>query len=468
MKISLKTIEPEAMEAGSVLNFINELSEAYEPVLFSIRSEYWKRLNLPQHNFNSWWTETVSETLDEEGIFGDIIMTESKNILYYKADIIEKKIEAGFIGKTAENDAFEAFTANVLGCARRNFNCSGEDWHEAKYDESILKAISERSSIVTPTKEEDELSIILEDLRTRDFLFKIKDCSSTSIAKIFPPEEIPAIAPIVDMFEKREVITKDFVVLCSKTGQPILKVSSRSALEETPQGANKCFICGNPLSQEKIDEIVSCSKHGKHFIEHGYWLQIRVMHALAKAGIPSDQIKIWQGDNDLRYLFSIINGQSFLFVLADNQITVDDIYKMNLYISSYEVKNVLLISTEKIPLIIKKYTQNANNGEVSFDFIETIEAIDEAVELFIIERCSAYIEGILSSFINFTPVKLNGLVIDSITNRESKKAKQEAAAQTAPAKEIPAVIPAPEKSETKDAADDLEKELEDELMGEQI
>ena len=429
MKIFLKTINLETMEPNSVLNFISELSDAYSPVLFSIRSEYWQRLNLPQGNFNSWWTEITSETLDEEGIFGDLIMTEGKNILYYKADVIEKKIEIGFIGKKEENEAFSVFSDDVIGCVRRNFNTNPEGWIESKYDESILKAIEDSSSVCVPTEEEDELSIILEDSKRRDFLHKIKDCVSTSIAKLVSPEELPKVAKIVDIFEKRKVLTKDFVVLCSKTGQPILKVSSRSALEGT-QGANKCFICGNPLSQEKIDEIVTCSRMGKNFIENGYWLQIRIMHALKKCGIAPEQTRVWNGNNDIRYLFSIINGQSFMFVLSDNRLTIEDMYKINLYISSYDIKNVLLISTEKIPLIIKKYTQNSNKDDVSFDFIETIESIDEAIELFIIDRCSAYISRILSSFTSFTPVRLNKLVIDSITNKEPARKSKKAAPKT--------------------------------------
>ena len=272
---------------------------------------------------------------------------------------------------------------------------------------------------------------------------KIKDITSASITKIFPKDELPSIAPIVDMFEKRQVITKDFVVLCSKTGQPILKVSSKSALEETPQGANKCFICGNPLSKETIDEIVSCSSTGKKFIEHGYWLQVRILYALTKAGVKSDQVRLWVSENDITYMFSIINGQSFLFVLADNKVTIEDIYKIKLYVESYNIDNVLLISTKNIPLIIKKYIESSSTEDVSFNFIESLNAIDDTIELFIIERCSAYISKLLNSFITFTPVKINELVIESITNaiptvqRVKKQNEEVVETKETPVEEVP-------------------------------
>ena len=115
-------------------------------------------------------------------------------------------------------------------------------------------------------------------------------------------------------------------------------------------------------------------------------------------------------------MFSIINGQSFLFVLADNKVTIEDIYKIKLYVESYNIDNVLLISTKNIPLVIKKYIENSSTEDVSFNFIETLNSIDDTIELFIIERCSAYISKLLSSFITFTPVKINELVIESITN----------------------------------------------------
>lgn len=414
MKISLKKAELESMELSAVLNFIREISANYQPVLYSIRKEYRKRLGLPEETNDKWWDEITSEKLEDEGIFGDIVLNKNKDILFYKIELYEKCIQIGFIGNNVTED-FDSFFKTISELADKYFD-KKVVWTANEYDSEIKHVIDEQSCTCNPTEEENELSIILEDEKTRDFLMKIKDITSASITSIFPKDELSSLAPIVDMFEKRQVITKDFVVLCSKTGQPILKVSSKSALEETPQGANKCFICGNPLSKETIDEIVSCSSTGKKFIEHGYWLQVRIIHALEKAGIKSDQVRLWVSDNDITYMFSIINGQSFLFVLADNKVTIEDIYKIKLYVESYNIDNVLLISTKNIPLIIKKYIESSSTEDVSFNFIETLNSIDDTIELFIIERCSAYISKLLSSFITFTPVKINELVIESITN----------------------------------------------------
>ncbi len=414
MKISLKKADFEIMELSAVLNFIRELSAHYQPILYSIRKEYRQRLGLSEDTNDKWWDEITSEKLEDEGIFGDIVINKNKDILFYKVALYEKYLQIGFIGNN-DIDDFDSFFTTVSDIAKKYFG-ENTNWILKEYDQETKHAIDDQSIICEPTSEETELSIILEDEKKRDFLMKIKDITSASITKIFPKDELKSLAEIIDEFTDRNVITKDFVVLCSKTGQPILKVSSRSALEETPQGANKCLICGNPLSKEILDEIVSCSPSGKKIIEHSYWLQVRILHALEKIGIKSEEVRIWTSDNDIIYLFSVINGQSFIFVLADNKITIEDIYKIKLYVESYNIDNVLLISTKNIPLVIKKYIENSSTEDVSFNFIESLNSIDDTIELFIIERCSAYISKLLNSFISFTQVKINELVIESITN----------------------------------------------------
>lgn len=428
MKISLEKMELDTVELNSVLTFINKLSENCNPILYSIRKEYWNRLNLPESGFAKWWNKILTDTLEETGVFGDVTLTNDKDVLFYDINLIERNIKIGFVGKSDEQETavnlLNEFKRKIM-LAAQSLNAENSVWVSKEYDQQILQAIENQSSVCIPSEEETDLSLVLEDAKTRNFLYKIKDCSSTSIAKIFPQSDIPQIAPIVDIFEKRKVITKEFVVQCGKTGQPILKVSSRNALEETPQGANKCFICGNSLANETIDEIISCSEIGKKFIENGFWLQIRILHSLKQAGVDLNKVRIWQGDNSFIYLFSIINGQSYLFVLTDKKTTVDDMYKINLYISSYNIENVLLISTEPIPLLIKKHIEKSSGSEASFNFIETLEAIDKMIDLFIIDRSSAYISNQLSNFVDFTPVKLNELIIKSVANREEDEDSNE-------------------------------------------
>ena len=67
----------------------------------------------------------------------------------------------------------------------------------------------------------------------------------------------------------------------------------------------------------------------------------------------------------------------------------------------------------------------SSGSEASFNFIETLEAIDKMIDLFIIDRSSAYISNQLSNFVDFTPVKLNELIIKSVANREEDEDSNE-------------------------------------------
>lgn len=452
MKTALKKLSLTSVDSQSISSFNNEIAARYNPLIYSMKKEYWNRLSLPAGELEKWIGGELSK-LPQDMPVGDIIMSDGDTLYFYKFVPAEKTLYAGIIGR--KNDTgLSDFCKTLSDTAKTaGIGVSGQ-WENVSYDNEALESIYGKSQTYEPTKNEIEAARFLENDSARKLLNNLNEVMSSSVATLVAGEEGAELEPIVDNFEKMNIVTKDFVVLCSKTGQPILKVSSRSALEGTAQGANKCFICGNPLSRETIDEVISSSDFGKRLIENDYWLQVRFLSALEKAGVPFFQANLWSDDRGLIYVFSVINSQSYLFVLCNRTLTLDDVHYINVYLGAYGIQHSLIVSTEKIPVLMKHYVQQSN-PETIISFIDSLVAFDEAVELFLIEQDRLLLSDLLKSFSIMTPVNINKLVMAGFGVKplfEEKKetgAKEEKVSGKKPA--------APPKAEEKPTAPEKEK-----------
>ena len=114
MKISLKKADFEIMELSAVLNFIREISANYQPVLYSIRKEYRKRLGLPEETNDKWWDEITSEKLEDEGLrvelddrsekIGYKIREAQLQKIPYMLILGDKEVEAKNVGVRSRKD----------------------------------------------------------------------------------------------------------------------------------------------------------------------------------------------------------------------------------------------------------------------------------------------------------------------------------------------------------------------------
>lgn len=424
MKIALKKLEFNSLYPNDVYDVIDGISRKYEPILYSIKKEYWKKLALPEEGFKEWFIDGLKK-LPLNSSCGDLIMIASNSLYFYKFVFDENCVYVGLISD-GDNDAnYDSFCSELKRLFENTKLSVSSDWFDVSFDPDILEAIKEQSQLFAPTNADISAAKYLEEETSRKFLEKISATTGVSLSKIVSQSEMAKFGPIVDHFEKEGIITKDFVVLCSKTGQPILKVSSRSALDETPQGTNKCFICGNPLSKETIDEIISCSDFGKRLIAQGYWLEVRMFSILKRLGVPAEGVMVWSDTVGISYMFSMINAQAYLFVLCSNPITLEDVYNINVYTSAYSVENLLIASTDKIPLLVKKQLEEFNLNKTSVSFAESLSSLDDSVELFVVGRGSDYVSKLLNSFIDLTPVSIHELIISMFSNNAPVIVKQE-------------------------------------------
>jgi hypothetical protein len=382
--------------------------QKFNPLIASMKREYWNRISLPSSEVDNWLAEEIMNQ-NAPTVVGDLLMTDPDTLIYYKFEQAQNQLEAGIITR-GETQNLAPFCAQLLEIVESSNMVANGEWQDLSFPSDVIESVRDVSKVIQPAPQEVQAAGFLEEEMARRFLERIKGAEATSLYKLVDSRELPKLGPIVDKLEKMGLLTKDFVVICSKTGQPILKVSSRSAIEESSTEANKCFICGNPLSKETIDEIVYCSDFGKKLVENSYWFPIRLLSSLEQFGIPNDQVYVQVSESDLINLFMILNEQSYLFVLCNRKLTIDDAYYINAYVSAYSVNHTLIICTEKPTAIMKKHIEN-NNKDTAITFIDSLRNFDNTISLALIEREKTYISKMLEAFTPLTPIKIQDLVM---------------------------------------------------------
>lgn len=417
--------------------FQKNMQARFNPLISSMKREYWNRISLPSGEVENW----LINELTAEGspaVIGDLIMVDPETLFYYKMEKGQDFVEVGIISK-GDSKSLASFCSQVSEILQNSNVTVTADWFDVEYGSEVRQSIRESSKTLEPSAQEIQASRFLEEELARRFLERIKGTEATSLYKLVDPKDLPRIGPIVDKLEKMGLLTKDFVVICSKTGQPILKVSSRSAIEETSTDANKCFICGNPLSKETIDEIVSCSDFGKRLVENDYWFPVRLLSALESYGIPLKEVGVQAAENGLVNLFLVLNGQTYLFVLINRKLTLDDAYFISAYISAFTINHALIISTDKISSIMKRHIEDSNK-DTTVSFVDYLKNFDNTITYFLMEREKAYLEKVLEPFTPLTPISIQTLVLRRVARENPALLVEE---KPAPKEVTPPVAPPP-------------------------
>lgn len=400
------------LDADLCQSFQKKVNKKFSPLISGNRAAYWTRLNLPKEEGVSWVvreTCLASETL----CAGDLILSDQHTILFYRIPQKDGIIEAGVI-TAKETDGLSDFATFLSDTIERLVPGQKVSWEAVDTVGPNFALITTDATSVAPSAKDAEVAGILEQNQAKRLLEKIREVESSSITKIISEKELPSAKPILDGFEKMGLITKDFIVLCRKTGQQILKVSSRSAIEETSQKAFKCFICGNPISQENIDEIITCSDFGKKMLKDDYWLLVRVMSILEKMGIKNNEIAIRFGENRSMDVFLNLNDEIYMFNLNNKCIYLDDTYCIGATIAAFQVSHTIVVCTEKIPTIMKSHLERINPGK-TIGFVDPIQNLEVKLLVILRERQKAHLLSLLEEFNSLTPVKVHELVLRRVT-----------------------------------------------------
>lgn len=406
----------------SINEFSGLINKAYPFVLHSIKENYAQVFSSCEPEKKIIPQISDSDTLAA----GDIFLKES-SVLFY---LIPKSLNSITIGEISPDDSFAnlaEFSAKVEEALAGANITSSKKWEETKIEESITNSLKEASHEVKFDKNELKATSLLEDKFSYSVLKEIFDKKHSSVKNLidaFGQDNKEKIEKLLENFEKANLINKDYVILCRKSNQQILQVSSKQAIEETSQSMFKCFICGNPIASEEIDEIITCSDFGKKLLINDFWLLIKLLNYLDTAKIKRENIYIEADTSSLQKVFIKKNEKLILVVICNRKLELNDSYHLSSLINTFCVPFVILVSPNNLTYLMKSYLVK-NSPESEFIFIEDLHSFEKEINSFFENFDKSLLVEVFEEFNNLTYIDLKNAILGKFAGTGEDNYKKE-------------------------------------------
>ncbi|MCD4783323.1 MAG: hypothetical protein K8T10_05750 [Candidatus Eremiobacteraeota bacterium] len=388
-----------------------DLLENYNLLLHGIKKGYIEGLGLKISREDKWIINNLIN-FDSNLLGGDIVYVAPDTIMYYKVPRDDEIIEIGIVGDTSTKE-FNDFALRIKTSIFDALESPDQVWEPMKQLNASFKLLVDDSKTVKPGEEEVLAAIEIEDKQARALMAVIKEKDSIFLDKLMEETNAEDLEEITKTFADLGLVNTDFVLLCNKTGQQILRIPDKSALDEISQKGFKCFICGASMSDEKLVRAVSCSDFGKKMLEDDYWFLILVLNALNTLGIGHEKCYIYSGDSPDRNIFLNINNETVMLQLLNRKLTLDDAYLINAHIAAYKLNYLILISTSSVSDLMKSHLEETNPN-CFISFIEGLSGIAMKVKKILVGKEKKRLEEILTVMKELTPIPIEELVIRKV------------------------------------------------------
>jgi|GEM_PF-4726558 len=380
------------------------IAEHYSPLIAEVKQEYITRLNLPseqQDGLNK--GNCIFKT-------GEIFLAKDSGILYYAVSQDCSTFMLGGVFKDKQEHIFEEFAGKVEQAFNKIDPKMKFEWQTSS-PRNIATLTEETLQVNLPEKKElvgaDNLQNS-DNFKLLSFLQDVKNIYLQELMDKIPEAKNPEQ---LAQMEKAGLIQRDFVVLCQKTNQQILRVGSKTGLEDSAQKGLKCYICGNLLSAEKTEEIISPSEIGLKLLKENLWLRYLVVDCLNKLNFTTEEIRI--APDAPNHMFLTINGEALLLVLLTQPLELTHAQLINAHILSYGIQELILLSKKTIPTLIKGYLAQ-NNPTCKIHYLENLDKMENELGSILKQSQEDKVIEQLKPFDELTQVLLHNLLIKSL------------------------------------------------------
>lgn len=405
------------LDPKAARSFQSQLQGRFNSLLSGVRLEYARRLGLDD-------AELLPDPVNDEGEveMGEIFLTQPGTVCFVRYRGEDGSLEASAISNNREAD-LSAFFNEVRGCLDSS-GARADDWVEAGANSSIPED-AEPTSVEVSEKEleaarelmNSNSRSLLEQLASQESVL-VREIDSTGIKDLFK---------LLQHFEDLELIRKDYAVIDQKTGQQILRVPSRASLEEASQ---KFFIGGTAISNDNVDEVLSCTPFCRHLLQNDQWLLLLLLGTLKELDLGEDSVFVCRSESGPSRVYLQTSQQRFLIVLSNRRLTLDDAYLVGAQVAAYQLNDIIVVSTDRTSTLMRHHLRQTNE-EGTFSFVDSLSDLSAALRSILMERQRAYLRQVLDPLAELTPVKVQELIVKKMVP-DSEQAEVSAAPETEP------------------------------------
>lgn len=405
----------DALIFNQIISYIRENSR-FVPVLLNAQETIFKTLRLEGKALSS---RLQPSRYQDEEFLGELFQPSPKIVIYIKAPLrrefirrgyrvvltrglpsekATESVEVGELNSGSKDQVFGEFIL-VFEKAVGKILKAETIWEDINLLDKIKETV-EISEDLTPNNTNVIASKKIADANVRNFLQIIKTGLLTSDIQEKTQLNNEKIEKLNSELEKLKLTSKHYVIVCSKTRDFLVKTGAKSELGNLIKQKISCGKCGRPFSEELSEEVVGITDFGIKLIDGSRWFTILVLDLLLSMGIPKSHIRVGvtdiTGETDI--LFCI--GQNLTLVeLKDRDFNLNDGFKLNARIDSFEANAAVVISSRKVIEDAKKFLQDLSRKyKTPVLFIEGLENLEEKIKKKIIDDNRELIEEIMLGF----------------------------------------------------------------------
>jgi len=330
-------------------------------------------------------------------------------------------LEVAYVAPELEFVEFEALSRaaeEMLGCTLRPYRFPSTRFDELKAEGRESPSVSQPADILSAT--------ILADRTTRSLATSIKTAGGLllrDVARQLPEEVRERASEIQTRLQGAQLVESEIVVVCSKSQSQTARAPSRELIASLSDQGLRC-ACGRAIADERIEEALTITDHGRAMLDKSHWLTILLIEELTKVGVPLSDILVDQqlGGDEIDCLANI-SGELTLFELKDKEFNLGNAYSFGAKIAIIRPEHSVIISTERVGNDAKDHFQRARLAERSerlpereqseIRYIEGVEALSGAVRDLADQIYVADIRRILSTLVPLASLTAN-TILESI------------------------------------------------------
>ncbi len=186
-------------------------------------------------------------------------------------------------------------------------------------------------------------------------LERVGSLTASDLPRILGESQGAAVAGRLGELRDLGLIQSEYVVVCSRTGNAVLRTDDPQKLTKMAPDWMKC-ACGRALADERVDQVIMPTERAHQLNDHGRWMTLMALAMLPKAGISRETIII---DGPLNGtgtdVIVDVNGDLILVVLKDREFNLADAYTFNAKASRIKASEGVIVSNEGLSGDAKKF-----------------------------------------------------------------------------------------------------------------
>ena len=397
------------------MHIYDELRQDYPGLINDVRSGYWNALSL---NFQG----------SGEGVSGEVYFPTGGAVLYYRVDPNRQYIEAGCMMPDDEGaQAFQGFCERIREAVwPGKADTQRVPWSALAPTSSSFDMVTEEGQRFNPPTQQLDAARALADPKRRQMLSTIQARRSVLLENLANDgTSTMEVAQEVHLLESLGLLQKDFVVFCREQGNQISRVQSFNEIEEATRRGFKCFSCGRPMAEERIDQLLSCTPAGTQLARPNYWLTLLLSQTLEKMGIRRDkQVTVGASEGSrIIDLFAGHDGFLMMFEVREEDVRLDDIYLFLSRVRYYRPDAAFYVTTCPVSTEVRQYLASAE-CEARVLLVEQEEGVGAAVSDVLKRSMHARFREVVRELEPQTRVDVGALVYEFFFGKEVPKSDE--------------------------------------------